>query len=338
MSAPSVRIAQVRFDADCQSRVSLDEETVAEYAHRMREGAVFPSIVVFFDGSDHWLADGFHRWAAAKSLARERGDEATAEIAADVRQGARLDAVRHALAANAAHGKRREPGDYRKGYEIAVRVGLCEAEDTAQVRTLLACSERWARDLTAAARAKADREREARIVAARQAGETQQRIAEREGVNPARVSRVEADYAKRQTAELHNPAPAPRPAPTYTAPADPMASLIRPAPAPQPTEREPMRPVYVQPVQPMRQPEPAPEPLRQPEAPPLREKLAIYDTPMVQHWSDLLYALEKALTAIHRAAPHPCSAPMVPRATALRRDVLRALNNLNVEASDDDAA
>jgi len=209
-------LAQVRFDADCQSRVSLDEETVAEYAFRMQEGATFPPITVFFDGSDYWLADGFHRYAASKGLARERGDEASAEVPAEIRQGTRLDAVRHALSANAHHGKRREPGDYRKGYLIAVRCGLCEPHDVATVRGLLACSERWARELTAEARETLDRERHGRIVEARQAGEPVRQIAAREGIDAATVSRV----ANRKPAEMQHVSPSPRPLPPAIAALD----------------------------------------------------------------------------------------------------------------------
>ena len=200
-------LAQVRFDADCQSRVCLDEETVAEYAFRMQEGAVFPPITVFFDGAEYWLADGFHRYAACKGLARERGDEADAQVPADTRQGTRLDAVRHALSANAHHGKGREPGDYRKGYVIAVRCNLCEAHDVETVRQLLACSERWARELTAEARDALERERDGRIVEARRAGERVRSIAAREHLTPGAISKIDARVSERQAAEWKHPAP-----------------------------------------------------------------------------------------------------------------------------------
>jgi len=233
MSAPFTRtpdrpmalpFAQIRFDADCQSRVCLDEETVAEYAFRMQEGATFPPITVFFDGAEYWLADGFHRYAASKGLARERGDEDKAEVPADTRQGTRLDAVRHALSANAHHGKRREPGDYRKGYAIAVRCGLCDAQDVEAVRRLLACSERWARELTAEVRELLERERNSRIVDARKAGEPVRQIAAREGVSVGTVSGVQ----KRQSSETERtPSPLPSPLPRSLPQA--VAALDRPS-------------------------------------------------------------------------------------------------------------
>ncbi len=48
---------------------------------------------------------------------------------AEVRPGNALDALRASLAANAEHGKRREPGDYRRAYDVTVRNRLVEPTD-----------------------------------------------------------------------------------------------------------------------------------------------------------------------------------------------------------------
>jgi hypothetical protein len=69
-------------------------------------GVVFPLVVVFFDGAEYWLADGFHRIIAAEELG-------LAEIAADVREGTRRDAILFAVGANAAHGLKRTNRDKR---------------------------------------------------------------------------------------------------------------------------------------------------------------------------------------------------------------------------------
>jgi hypothetical protein len=53
--------AQIRADG-------LNQETVHEYAEAMRGGDIFPPIIIFFDGTDHWLAEGFHRVEAHGSL------------------------------------------------------------------------------------------------------------------------------------------------------------------------------------------------------------------------------------------------------------------------------
>lgn len=291
-------ISLIRFHADCQSRVSLDEATVDEYAHRMSEGAVFPPVTVFFDGSDHWLADGFHRYAAAKGLARLNGNEAEAEIAADVRQGTRTDAVRHALAANAMHGKRREPGDYRKGYDIAVRCGLCEAHDSAAVRELLACSERWARDLTAPARDQIERERNARIIAARAEGKTVPQVAQREGVNERTVQRV----TNRQPAEVSPPPYTPQPAP-YT-------HHYAPQPQPQPYAPPPPRPM-----------------------PP---GLARLDDPASIAWSDLMTRIRDVLDGMEAAEDHDCPRVMAPKACALLSDLTASLGRIKERLPHDD--
>jgi len=201
----TIRLADIRWDADCQTRALVESETVLEYAEAMKDGATFPPIVVFHDSASYWLADGYHRYLAAKTLARERGDEETATISADIRQGSKIDAVRYALSANARHGKRREPGDYAKAYEIAVRLGLCEAHDAKAVAELLACTLRWARKLTEEAREKRDAERAARIQEARARGEPVRQIAEREGMSTRSVIRV----TRRNGSFLSPPPPSP---------------------------------------------------------------------------------------------------------------------------------
>lgn len=104
----SLNISQIRTDGGTQSRAALNDETVAEYAEAMGdENAVFPPVIVYFDGRDYWLADGFHRIAAWEKIGRT-------EIPADVRQGDRRRAILHSVAANSAHGLRRTNADKRR--------------------------------------------------------------------------------------------------------------------------------------------------------------------------------------------------------------------------------
>jgi hypothetical protein len=102
----ALALLSIRTDGGTQSRDSLNEQTVQEYAEAMREGAQFPPIVVFHDGSKHWLADGFHRFMAAR-----KAD--LAELDAVVHQGTRRDAVLYSVGANAAHGLPRTNADKR---------------------------------------------------------------------------------------------------------------------------------------------------------------------------------------------------------------------------------
>jgi DNA modification methylase/uncharacterized ParB-like nuclease family protein len=107
MSPELLPLAVIRTDGGTQPRAALDEAVIAEYAEALREGAHFPPVVVFHDGRDYWLADGFHRLHAAARAGR-------AELAADVRQGDRRAAVLHAVGANAEHGLRRTGADKRR--------------------------------------------------------------------------------------------------------------------------------------------------------------------------------------------------------------------------------
>jgi ParB-like nuclease domain len=97
-------IERVRVDGGTQIRVETDVTQVESYAEDMAAGDVFPPIVVYFDGSEYWLADGFHRIVAAKRLG-------LVEIETDVRAGTRRDAILYAVGANASHGLKRTNRD-----------------------------------------------------------------------------------------------------------------------------------------------------------------------------------------------------------------------------------
>ncbi len=62
--------ASVPATVGAQAGVEINETTVADYAADMASGAGFPPVVVYFDGTDYWLADGFHRVRAATRIAR----------------------------------------------------------------------------------------------------------------------------------------------------------------------------------------------------------------------------------------------------------------------------
>lgn len=100
-------ISLIRVDGGTQSRSSLYQNVVDDYASAIGDGAQFPPVVVFHDGSDHWLADGFHRFHAHKKLG-------LVEIDADVRQGTRRDAILYSVGANESHGLRRTNEDKRR--------------------------------------------------------------------------------------------------------------------------------------------------------------------------------------------------------------------------------
>lgn len=114
-----VIVGQINSDGGTQMRAGLDEATVQEYAEKMENGwGDFPPVVLYHDGTDYWLADGFHRLAAYKKSLAAVGDTL---IPADVRAGTRRDAILHAAGANANHGLRRSPGDKRRAVEVLLK-------------------------------------------------------------------------------------------------------------------------------------------------------------------------------------------------------------------------
>lgn len=101
----TIRLEDVFVDERTQLRVEgLQESVVVEYVEAMDGKAVFPPIVVFWDGENKILADGFHRVEAY----RRRG---VLEVVALVHTGTLRDAVEYAIGANVRHGLRATRAD-----------------------------------------------------------------------------------------------------------------------------------------------------------------------------------------------------------------------------------
>jgi hypothetical protein len=120
----------IRTDGGTQMRVgALDERIVAEYTDAWYEMSCranglseMPPVIVFFDGSDHWLADGFYRRASyLRFLEAHPLTAAPRALLASVRRGTRRDAVLYAVSANARHGLRRTDADKRRAVETLLR-------------------------------------------------------------------------------------------------------------------------------------------------------------------------------------------------------------------------
>ncbi len=101
-------------DGSAQMRVEMKPDVVLDYADDMAAGAIFPPVIVYFDGTTFWLGDGFHRVAAARKLERE-------SIDAEVRDGDARQAILHGIGSNASHGLRRTQADKRRAVERLLR-------------------------------------------------------------------------------------------------------------------------------------------------------------------------------------------------------------------------
>jgi len=117
-----VNLSEIKIDGGTQPREAISDETVAEYAEAMREGAAFPPVTVVRDGASLWLVDGFHRYHAHRRCGREA-------IAAEVRDGTLRDAVLHSLSANVEHGLRRTNADKRKAVLTMLTNELVATDD-----------------------------------------------------------------------------------------------------------------------------------------------------------------------------------------------------------------
>ena len=110
MTTTELKLDQIRLDGDTQSRVAINQEVVAEYADAMTEGEALPPVTVYFDGTDHWLADGFHRVLASRRIG-------ALSIQASVLTGTAREAQIYAYSANRSHGLRRTNEDKRKAVQ-----------------------------------------------------------------------------------------------------------------------------------------------------------------------------------------------------------------------------
>jgi hypothetical protein len=109
----SIKLAEIRIDGGTQTRAKISNETVEEYADAVSQGAKFPPVDVFFDGSTNWLADGFHRFHGHRKAG-------CLDILAIVHTGTLEGALIFALRSNISHGLKRTNDDKRKCVEIAL--------------------------------------------------------------------------------------------------------------------------------------------------------------------------------------------------------------------------
>ncbi len=107
-------LEKLRLDGETQPRTEIDQSVVNEYARLYEAGVKLEPVDAFFDGTIHWLADGFHRWHAARKAGLDK-------IKCNVHQGTQEDAQWFSVAANKAHGLQRSNADKVKAVKTALK-------------------------------------------------------------------------------------------------------------------------------------------------------------------------------------------------------------------------
>jgi hypothetical protein len=126
-------LKEIRIDGGTQARKSLNQDVVNEYAQQMQDGAIFPPVVVFNDGSDLWLADGFHRYFAH----RQNGE---LEIEVEIHQGTVDDATLYAIGATRKRGLPFNREDLKEIIARIVKHPVWGTWPTRKVADLIGCS------------------------------------------------------------------------------------------------------------------------------------------------------------------------------------------------------
>lgn len=106
MKTKIIKLDDIVIDAGTQQRERINPEVVAEYAEEMKCGIKFPAITIFFNGAQHFLVDGFHRYWAYKEIKETN-------IEADVHEGNNDDAIIYSCGVNTNHGLRLSNADKR---------------------------------------------------------------------------------------------------------------------------------------------------------------------------------------------------------------------------------
>ena len=95
-----MKIADIVLDPKLQQRDQRNQAVIDEYAESIKDGAVFPPVTIYNDGTSNFLADGWKRIYAHQALGLD-------EIEANVIKGSWRDALRASARANKDHGERR---------------------------------------------------------------------------------------------------------------------------------------------------------------------------------------------------------------------------------------
>ena len=110
----TLRIDAIRIDGGTQVREQDHPEYAQALADDLANGDLMPPPLVFDDGDNLWMCQGFYRLRAAKACGKD-------EIECEVREGTLQDAIWAAIPSNREHGLRRSHADIIKVIKMAVQ-------------------------------------------------------------------------------------------------------------------------------------------------------------------------------------------------------------------------
>lgn len=135
-SRRAIALEHLTRDPSLQMRVVIDVEHVEALASILKEEGEIPGDlpVVFSDGQNNWLADGWHRDAAHAAAGVKK-------MWCMTFKGGHRDAWLHALGANADHGLQRSARDKRRAVTAALGDQEIAAKSDREVAKI--CGLRW---------------------------------------------------------------------------------------------------------------------------------------------------------------------------------------------------
>lgn len=129
-----VDLNDIRIDGGTQGRSVIDQPTVYSYRDAMADGDEFPPIETVFDGTTHWLVDGFHRYHAMKLLGVK-------SVEVKYKPGTLEEAQVASFGVNGTHGKPRTNEDKRKVVQAALEHPLTRDKTSYEIAKICAVSQ-----------------------------------------------------------------------------------------------------------------------------------------------------------------------------------------------------
>jgi len=109
-----VELASIQTNGGTQPRAGINEQHVQDLIEAINRGDTLPAVDVYFDGSQYWLYDGFHRVEAHNRCRKST-------ILANIHQGTQADAQWASYGANPGHGLKRTNEDKKRAVLAALR-------------------------------------------------------------------------------------------------------------------------------------------------------------------------------------------------------------------------